>query len=371
MSPNMQFTDLELNLNHELQRESGETFELNVNTSLPLTNGMIGIYGASGHGKSTLLKLAASLLTSKSSEVVWKSTDEKAYRARANRAEQSPAVYQDQQVVLFEHLTVIQNLQLIEEHSIWQQSEGDKFSREKVIKWCGIEDLLQQKAESLSGGEKQRVGLARSVLSGKPIVLLDEPFSALDWQNRMKMLQIIKQLHIQFNIAFVIVSHSLRELAVACEHLIHIENGRIKSQGPCSTIIASLTRGSAEPIFSRLEVSFDNYLDKHHLASWRLNNNNSLLFTKESKNPNSSSTKQKHIITIEADKVSISRNPLKESSVLNQIQGSIIKIESVQHLTLVSIDIGGQLLMSLISQLSFERLQLEIGQQVYAQFKAV
>lgn len=365
----MQFTDLELNLNHELQRESGETFELNVNTSLPLTNGVIGIYGASGHGKSTLLKLAASLLISKSSEVVWKSTDEKAYRA--NRAEQSPAVYQDQQVVLFEHLTVIQNLQLIEEHSIWQQSEGDKFSREQVIKWCGIEDLLQQKAESLSGGEKQRVGLARSVLSGKPIVLLDEPFSALDWQNRMKMLQLIKQLHIQFNIAFVIVSHSLRELAVACEHLIHIENGGIKNQGSCSTIIADLNRESAEPIFSRLEVSFENYLDKHYLASWRLNNNNSLLFTKESKKPNSSGTKQNHIITIEADKVSISRNSIEESSVLNQIQGTIDKIESVQHLTLISLDIGGQQLLALISQLSFERLQLELGQQVYAQFKAV
>lgn len=366
----MQFISLELDLNHKLQRKNGDTFELDIKASLPLAKGVLGVYGSSGHGKSTLLKLAASLLTSKSSEVVWKATDEKALSV--NGAEQSPAVYQDQHLVLFEHLTVMQNLQLIEQHSIWQKPEDVQFIREKIIKWCGIEALLQQKAESLSGGEKQRVGLARSVLSGKPIIILDEPFSALDWQNRMKMLQLIKQLNTEFNIAFVIVSHSLRELAVGCDQLIHIENGGIKSQGSCSTIIADLNRESAEPIFSRLEVSFDNYLDKHHLASWQLNNNDCLLFTKESRNPNSSNTnKQNHIITIEADKVSISRNPLKESSVLNQIQGTIIKIESVDHLTLVSIDIGGQRLLSLISQLSFERLQLEAGQQVYAQFKAV
>ena len=181
---------LYLDIHHKLIKPSGDDFELNIQTELDLTKGIIGIFGGSGQGKSTLLQICAGITASSGSKVSWYGRSGNEFHSSV--AESAPCVYQSQDVVLFEHLTVEQNLDFVLQHSNWSRN-NNLFTKQEVVDWCGISDLLNQNSQSLSGGEKQRVGLARSLLSGKPVIILDEPFSALDWHNRMAMLQLVQQ----------------------------------------------------------------------------------------------------------------------------------------------------------------------------------
>jgi molybdate transport system ATP-binding protein len=366
----MTYSDLTIKINHKFIKEDGNKFNIYMDTTIPLSKGIVGVFGGSGHGKSTVLKICSGVLECKDSRVVWEG--DKSELVIPDDAENNPSVYQDQSVTLFEHLTVEQNLKLVINHSLWAQKMRSEISLEKVIDWTGIGLMLNQRASCLSGGEKQRVGLARSLISGKPIIILDEPFSALDWANRIQMLTLIKRVQHESNIRFVIVSHSLRELAICCAHLIHLVNGQIKNQGSCYDMVQQLTLASNEPVFSRLEAKFEQSLTKYHLGKWLLKGEGQFIYTKDQTipsidvNPNSI-----QVVNVEADKVSIARSKVAESSILNQLEGSVIDIESYQHLMLVTIDIDGQELRSLISKLSFEQLELDKGQQVFAQFKAV
>lgn len=366
------YRHVKLDIQHKLVKPSGEDFALQIQAELDLSAALIGVYGGSGQGKSTLLKIVSGLTSSESSKVTW--FDDSEATIETTTSEFNPCVYQSQDVVLFEHLTVEQNLDFVVKHSTW--ANNTRIKKTEVIDWCGIRSLLNQTSNSLSGGEKQRVGLARSLLSGKPIVILDEPFSALDWQNRLSMLQLIQRLKREYKLTFILVSHSLRELAICCQYLLNIEQGKISISGEINLVIQALTLASSEPLFSRLELVKPKLLEAFHLLQWRLLNSEQSIYIKNQQLDSAVKTVEQlstttEAITIEADKVSLSTEQPVNTSVLNQLIGNISRIQPFQHLVLVSIDVEGQTLLSLISQLSLENLQLQQGQRVFAQFKAV
>ena len=362
------FTHLQLNIEQEFKKANDEVFQLSVQTEFSLDNNIIGVYGNSGQGKSTLLKVCAGIMSATDSVVCWK--NERGSKQVTKEAEANPAVYQPQEVTLFEHLTVLENLRFVQQHSIWSTQQ---FTLQQVVSWCGVEGLLEQKAISLSGGEKQRVGLARSLLSGKPVVILDEPFSALDWNNRINMLKLIKKLNQTHNLAFIIVSHSLQELALCCDYLINIEQGKIAIQGTIDSVIQALSLASSEPVFSRIKINNHTYLADYHLTKWQLTGDSKQhIYIKQiDKSFIQPEVQVEQIVTIEANKVSLTRKSLDDTSMLNQLVGEITSIQPFQHLVLVSINVDGQELLSLISQLSYEKLELALGQTIFAQFKAV
>lgn len=360
------FIRIEANIQQQLLNKTGEDFVLSVNTEIDLAKGITGIYGGSGQGKSTFLKILAGLMPSDSSVVSW--CDDKANKFNSNKAEQVPAVYQGQDITLFEHMTVAQNLAFVQQHSTWSRTTS--FTVEQVVDWCGIATLLKQQSISLSGGEKQRVGLARSLLSGKPVILLDEPFSALDWSTRTHMLTLIKKLNKEYNLGFVLVSHSLQELALSCDYLLEFNQGKLVKTGPIASVIQALSIHSSEPIFSRLTLNSPSYLPEYHLTKWQLaGGSQQSVYCKQP--VDGKDVFEQQIVTLQADKVSLSRQVIEQSSMLNQVTGTITHMQEFEHLVLVSIDIDGQPLLSLISQLSRQKLALEQGQSIVAMFKAV
>ncbi len=366
----MSYRELQAKMAYKLCRADGAEFSLEVDTAIPLSGGIVGIYGPSGHGKSTMLKICSGNILSAGASVTWVGHNQETQVTKG--AEQCPAVYQQQSVALFEHLTVRQNIELVASHSNWTQSRQAVLGFAQVVEWCAIHSLLEQKASTLSGGEKQRVGLARSLICGKPVVILDEPFSALDWTNRRRMLSLIKHIQRHFDMRFIFVSHSLRELALCCDYLVHINDGKIVNQGSCTEIIHQLSLTSMEPVFSRLQTQFEQALSQYHLTKWRLIGSQNCIYTKaDNESKLASSRGEPNIITIDADKVSITRTQTETSSILNRLRGRIVAIAPFQHLMLVTIDIGSQQLYSLISGLSLVNLKLQIGQEVLAQFKAI
>ncbi|MDY6216710.1 MAG: thiamine ABC transporter ATP-binding protein [Actinobacillus porcinus] len=183
----------------------------------------IAIIGASGAGKSTLLNLIAGFEQGNAGEI-WLN-DENHTQTEPHLRPVS-MLFQDNN--LFPHLTVEQNLGL-GIHPSLKLNHDEKQRLQQVASAVGLQAFLNRKPTALSGGQKQRVAIARCLLRDKPILLLDEPFSALDPQLRQEMLNLIDGLCTEKKLTLLLVTHQPSELAERFDRIICVENGKIKS----------------------------------------------------------------------------------------------------------------------------------------------
>ena len=183
----------------------------------------IAIIGPSGAGKSTLLNLIAGFVLPTQGNI-WLNGENHTRSAPYER----PVSMLFQENNLFPHLTVQQNLALGLKTSLKLTAlEQDQI--ERVADAVGLTSFLSRLPNSLSGGQKQRVALARCLLRDKPILLLDEPFSALDPELRMDMLNLIDELCHSKNLTLLLVTHQPSELTDKVDRMLRIENGRISA----------------------------------------------------------------------------------------------------------------------------------------------
>lgn len=188
----------------------------------------IAIVGPSGAGKSTLLNLIAGFVLPTRGNI-WLNGENHTRSAPYER----PVSMLFQENNLFPHLTVQQNLALGLKTSLKLTAlEQDQI--ERVADAVGLTSFLSRLPNSLSGGQKQRVALARCLLRDKPILLLDEPFSALDPELRMDMLNLIDELCHSKNLTLLLVTHQPSELTGKVNRMLRIENGRISQQEKCA-----------------------------------------------------------------------------------------------------------------------------------------
>ena len=188
----------------------------------------IAIVGPSGAGKSTLLNLIAGFVLPTQGNI-WLNGENHTRSAPYER----PVSMLFQENNLFPHLTVQQNLALGLKTSLKLTAlEQDQI--EQVADAVGLTSFLSRLPNSLSGGQKQRVALARCLLRDKPTLLLDEPFSALDPELRMDMLNLIDELCHSKNLTLLLVTHQPSELTGKVDRMLRIENGRISQQEKCA-----------------------------------------------------------------------------------------------------------------------------------------
>lgn len=188
----------------------------------------IAIIGPSGAGKSTLLNLIAGFVLPTQGNI-WLNGENHTRSAPYER----PVSMLFQENNLFPHLTVQQNLALgLKTNLKLTALEQDQI--EQVADAVGLTSFLSRLPNSLSGGQKQRVALARCLLRDKPILLLDEPFSALDPELRMDMLNLIDELCHSKNLTLLLVTHQPSELTGKVDRMLRIENGRISQQEKCA-----------------------------------------------------------------------------------------------------------------------------------------
>lgn len=179
------------------------------------------IIGESGAGKSTLLNLIAGFEFPAQGEI-W--LNDKNHTRSAPYERPVSMLFQENN--LFPHLTVQQNLALGLKPSLKLTAlEQEKI--EQVACSVGLGDYLQRLPNSLSGGQKQRVALARCLLRDKPILLLDEPFSALDQKLRVEMLALIAKLCDEKDLTLLLVTHQPSELIGSIDQVLVVENGQI------------------------------------------------------------------------------------------------------------------------------------------------
>lgn len=163
------------------------------------------LMGPSGCGKTTILNLIAGLLHPAQGEIKFNHQS-----LLTLKPDERPVTFLFQAHNLFPHLTVWQNLALGVNPGL-KISPREKQNIARALEWISMPEFTERFPYELSGGQQQRVALARCLLRNRPLLLLDEPFSALDQSLRSEMIALIGELQQQQNLTLVVATHHLQD----------------------------------------------------------------------------------------------------------------------------------------------------------------
>ncbi|HFU3726289.1 TPA: ATP-binding cassette domain-containing protein [Streptococcus suis] len=187
------------------------------------------LIGPSGSGKTTTLKLINRLIEQTEGEVFFQGKRLKDFDLRELRLETG---YVLQQIALFPNMTVAENIALIPEMKGLGKEETLTRTRELLAK-VGLEpdSYLDRLPKDLSGGEKQRVSILRAIIANPKVLLMDEPFSALDPISKAQLQDLIKELHEEFKMTTVFVTHDMDEAVKLADRICLMQDGQVVQLG--------------------------------------------------------------------------------------------------------------------------------------------
>ena len=209
----------------EIQKKYGQE-EVIKEHSFKIEDGeLFVLVGQSGSGKTTTLKMINRLVEADSGSIFIDGKDITSMPLRKLRLDIG---YVLQSIALFPNLTVRENIELIPEMKKWQAAKRHKESDELLEK-VGLEALKYKDRypRELSGGEQQRVGILRAIIAQPKILLMDEPFSALDPISRKSLQMLTKSLHKEFNMTIVFVTHDMSEALDIADRICVMKEGEI------------------------------------------------------------------------------------------------------------------------------------------------
>jgi thiamine transport system ATP-binding protein len=192
----------------------------------------VAILGPSGAGKSTLLNLIAGFLQPASGTIVIENKEHT--RTPPSRR---PVSMLFQENNLFTHLTVRQNIGLGMHPSLKLNSDQQR-KLATIAGQMGMSEMLDRLPGELSGGQRQRAALARCLVREQPILLLDEPFSALDPALRQEMLLLVKDVCERQQLTMLMVSHSVEDAARIASRAVVVADGRIAWDGETEALLS-------------------------------------------------------------------------------------------------------------------------------------
>lgn len=221
-------------------------------------NEIFAILGKTGSGKTVLLESIAGFYKSEEGSI-------KIYDKKVNEIplenRKIGFVYQD--YGLFPHMTVFNNIA----YGLKIQKINKKIIKstvEEICKILSIENILNQYPGTLSGGEKQRTALARSVVLKPKILLMDEPFSALDPTTKLSMYDEIKKIHKIFGCTIIFVTHDFNEAQIMADRIGILKSGELKSVRKSEELFNEY---KDEDINEFLGIRREKYYDKRGVIS--------------------------------------------------------------------------------------------------------
>jgi molybdate transport system ATP-binding protein len=209
---------------------SGFTHEVEFETEA----GVTGLFGPSGAGKTTTLAIIAGTLRPQHGAVrLGDRTLLDTGRGIALPPEQRRVGCVFQDLRLFPHLTVEQNLR----YGL-NRRPARKIDFARVVEILELREFLDRAPRSLSGGQQQRTALARAVLQGPELLLLDEPLTALDAPLKLRIVEYLERMIVELRIPTLFVSHDLADMRRLAEQVVVLEAGRVVRSGPAASIVS-------------------------------------------------------------------------------------------------------------------------------------
>lgn len=192
------------------------------------------LLGPSGSGKTSTLRAIAGLLTPNSGRValdseVWFDSSSRISVAARRR----PIGWVPQNYALFPHLTAQAN---VESALLDTPRAARAAAARKVLEQLHVDGLEHRYPHQLSGGQQQRVAVARALARAPRVLLLDEPFSAVDRSTRRRLQTELKRLHQLIGTTIVLVTHDLEEARLLASHMVLLHHGRVLQAGPPSEV---------------------------------------------------------------------------------------------------------------------------------------
>jgi putative ABC transport system ATP-binding protein len=187
---------------------------------------MVAIMGPSGSGKSTLLNMIGLLdrPTSGSYLMDGKEVSKLSSGEQAKvRGQKIGFIFQSFNLMPF--LSALSNVELGQKYA----GKTDLLAAKEALKKVGLSDRLKHRPNELSGGEQQRVSVARALAKNPPIILADEPTGNLDSKSSKEIMAILTNLHTEQNITLVMITHD-PDIAHYCQRVIHVQDGQIISE---------------------------------------------------------------------------------------------------------------------------------------------
>ena len=204
--------------------------------NLRIENGeFMVLVGPSGSGKTTMLKMINRLLEPTDGNIYMDGKRIKDYDERELRLSTG---YVLQAIALFPNLTVAENIALIPEMKGWGKERVASKTVELLEK-VGLpaSDYADRKPHELSGGEQQRIGIVRAIIAEPKILLMDEPFSALDAISRKQLQALTKDLHKEFGMTTIFVTHDTDEALKLGDRIAVLQDGEIRQVADPETIL--------------------------------------------------------------------------------------------------------------------------------------
>ena len=277
-------------------------------------------------------------------------------------------VYQDN--ILFPNMDVYENIAYGARKKFSEEEIHEKIV--KIAKKMKIDHILHRDIATLSGGEAQRTSLARTLIVDPKIILMDEPFSALDITTQKKLTVLIKKIVRDYKTTVLHVTHNFNDIWNLADRVGVMKDGKIHQLSnihdvfsrPKSDFVADFV--GVQNIFEGKIIEIDS-----ERAIIELNNDIQITSAdtecvqKIDKNKN-----DKILIAIRPESIIFS-NEKFESSARNQLKGTIIEVIESGPTTLINVDVNGNIFKGLLTKSSAEFLEVEIEKEIYMSFKSL
>ena len=332
--------------------------------SFDVPSGAYGmIIGPAGAGKTTTLETIAGLIPARSGRVLLRGTD---VTTLAPERRELAIVYQH--ACLFPHLTVGENIHYGARDSAFANDLAERF---------GVSPFDTRNVETLSGGERQLVAIVRALASRPEVLLLDEPFAALDPRTRAGARRALKVAHAERQFTILHVTHDFNEAGSLGDVAMLMDAGRVVQTGPPAEVFRkpatpyaasflgaeNILAGTASPIRDRSPdwSSADPAAFEEHAVAFSVGGLTLYAIGDALPGPANAVIRAEEIaIYLEAS----------ASSIRNQFPGRVIEIFPGGAITRVTVDVAGTPLVAALTSRSVDELQLAVGREVVVAFKA-
>lgn len=333
--------------------------------------GITGIFGHSGAGKTTLLQCISGAVTPHSGVI---RTPKGTLFSKVERINiplhkrRVGYVFQDGR--LFPHFSVKKNLLY---GTRFPKKETVKDSLHKITSMLNINHLTKKYPENLSGGERQRVALGRALLASPEILLLDEPFSALDQQLRQQIIPYISKVAKLLDIPVLIVSHDLPDIIKITSRLCLIDQGKVLAHDHYERLIHQ------QPLFNILPAA--DALNSITMEVKSINKQDGMIVLNGfgdgrkvnvtfEPGSNNYAMGSKMKVFLRPDHIVLARVRVKGTSFRNQLKGQVVTTFEDGPRLLCQVDCGFPL-MAEVSRAAGRELDLRKGAEVFCLFKTL
>ncbi len=347
----------------QLDCAGADGFRLQLREDLP-GEGITAIHGPSGSGKTTLLECVAGLRDpGPGSEIRWRNQVwHDAGGSLPPWERRCGVVFQDAR--LFPHLNVQDNLEYARKRR--RGAAGPELAQ--VADWLQLTDLLERDSASLSAGQKQRAAIARALLGGPGLLLLDEPLANLDKPARQQCLHLLLRLKRELGLPMLFVSHDIEETSQLADHLLLLEAGTVSGRGPMVELSSRLDTSLAQEDQAAAILCGKVRDHDEAFGLTRLEVAGQPLYVRHLPE----APGQERRLRIPARDVSVCRQRPADSSILNILPVRLCEIRaSTPSRALLRLALGEQYLLAQVTRKSISQLGLAPGDQLFAQIKSV